>query len=127
MLDTSSQLLSDSTSERPTSAALRAPHSAKMEDSSMPVATSSQASPWVAMPEDTVPISQAPEVASTPTSLPTKTPTGADTDVLPAEVIQLQEEMNMAMGWLITTRASMDAHCRKQVFNFEMAFCQNEA
>ena len=33
----------------------------------------------------------------------------------------------MAMGWLLTTRASMDAHHRKQVSDTEAAFCKNEA
>ena len=45
---------------------------------------------------------------------------------LPAEVIQLQEEMNTAMVQLLTTRVSMDTYCWKQVLYFEMAFCQNE-
>ena len=68
MLDTSTQALGDSTPERLMSAALGASPSARTEDSSMPVATSSQLSLRLAMPEDAVPISQAPKVASTPTS-----------------------------------------------------------
>ena len=31
------------------------------------------------------------------------------------------------MEWLLMTRASIDTHCKKQVLDFEMAFCQNEA
>ena len=61
------------------------------------------------------------------TSPPTMTPSGADMGIPPAKVIQLQKEMNMAMGWLLMTRASIDTHCRKQVSDFKMAFHQNEA
>ena len=68
---------------------------------------------------------QAPEVVCT-TTLPTKT-LGADTSVLPEEVISLQEEMNKVRGCLLTTRSSLDAHGRKQVSDFEMALCHNEA
>ena len=46
---------------------------------------------------------------------------------LPDEVILLQGEMNRAMGHLHMTRVSIDAHCRKHVSDFVMAFHQNEA
>ena len=72
------------------------------------------------MPDNTV-------VTSAPTTPPTKTPSGADTGALPDEVIQLQKEMNLAMGWLLRTRASMDACHQKQVSNTETAFHENEA
>ena len=78
------------------------------------------------MPDDTMPISQTHKVASTPTTLPTKT-TGADRGTLPEEVILLQEEMNRAMGHLLLTRPSVGAHPRKQVLDFKMAIHQNEA
>ena len=55
----------------------------------------------------------------TPTTLPHKTP-GADMGTLP-------EEMSNAMGHLLSTRASIDAHQRKQISDFEMAIYQNEA
>ena len=80
----------------------------------------------VAMPDNTTLIILPPEAACTPTNLPTKTP-GADTGALPTEVILLQEEMNNAMGCLLTTRASVDTHQRKQVSDFKMALHQNEA
>ena len=79
------------------------------------------------MPDDILPIRQAPEVASTPTSPLTKTLSWADMGVIPAKVIHLQKEMNMATGQLLTTRASIDTCHRGQVSDFEMAFCQNEA
>ena len=75
------------------------------------------------MPDNTESIIQPPKVVCTP---PTKTPQ-ADMGALPEEVILLLEEMNNAMGCLLTTRASLDAHQRKQVSDFEMAICQNEA
>ena len=136
MLDTSSQALGDSTPKRLTSVALGAPPSARMEDSSKPVAPSPWASPWAATPDDTMPISQlpslalaseTPEAASIPTILPSKTYTGDNTDVLPNEVLHLQGEMNTAMGWLLTTRASMDICHRKWVSDTKAAFHKNEA
>ena len=42
------------------------------------------------------------------------------------EVLQLQREMNAAMGWLLTTRASMDSHQRSLVSNTKTALHQNE-
>ena len=35
--------------------------------------------------------------------------------------------MNRAMGQLLTTRESIDTHCRKQVSDTKTTFCQNEA
>ena len=90
------------------------------------VATSTQASLQVAIPDDTLPVSQTPEVSSAPTLPPTRTP-GADMGAFPKEVILLQGEMNRAMGHLLPTRASIDTHGRKQVLDFKMAICQNEA
>ena len=60
------------------------------------------------------------------TTLPAKTPE-ANTGALPEEVSLLQEEMNKAMGHLLMTRTSLDTHQQKQVSDFEMALCQNEA
>ena len=97
-----------------------------MEDFSKPVATFTQASSWSAMPDNTKLIFQTPEMVCTLTALPTKM-SGDDIGTLPEEVVSLQEEMNRAMGHLLTTRASMDTHWRKQVLDFEMAICQNEA
>ena len=76
--------------------ALGAPPSARREDSSKPVAISPQASLWVAMPDDTMPfshssclalVSETPKVSSAPTTLPSKTPSGADTGTLSDEVL----------------------------------------
>ena len=127
MLDTSSQASGDSTPKRPTSVTLWAAPSTRVEDSSKPVATSLQASQQAAMPDDTMPISQTPEVASNPTALPTKTPSGADMGTLPDEVILLQGDMNRAMGHLLMTKVSMDTCCRKQVSDTKATFCKNEA
>ena len=131
ILDTSSQESGDSTPKRPTSIALEA----RMEDSSKLVATFPQVSPWVALPDDTKPIGhsspmtlvlEASGVASIPATLPSKTSTGDDIGTLPKEVLHLQGEMNRIMGWLLTTGASMDAHWRKEVSNFQSALHQNE-
>ena len=68
-LDTSSQALGSSTLKRPVSAALGAPLSPRQEDSSKPVDTSSQASPWVVSPDDVEPIDQTLKEICTPTTL----------------------------------------------------------
>ena len=94
-------------------------------NSSKPVATSSQASLWVAMPDITKPNEQTPKVVCTPATPPARTP-GADTGGLPKNVILLQEEMNRTMGCLLMTRSSLDPHWWKQVLDFEMALHQNE-
>ena len=60
------------------------------------------------MPDETTPIGQTPEMASTPTTLPTKTPTGAELDALLDDVILLKGEMNRATGCLLMTRVSID-------------------
>ena len=108
----------------------------RTEDSFKPVATFPQVALWVASPDDTVPIGhlsamtpvpEAPRVASIPVTLPSKKSTGDDIRALPKEVLHLQGEMNRIMGWLLTTRASMDACQRKEVSNFQMALYQNEA
>ena len=129
ILDTSSQEFGDSTPKRPTSEALEA----RMADSSKSVVTSLQVSLWVALPDGIMPIGhsspmtpvlEAPRVASIPA---TKTSTGDDMGTLPKEVLHLQGEINRIMGWLLITRASMDAHQIKEVSDFQMALHQNEA
>ena len=94
-LDTSSQESGSSTLKRLTSMVLGDPSSPTVEGPPKLLDTSSQASLQVALPNVAEPIDQA--------ILPTKTP-GADTGPLPEEVILLQEEMNKAMGHLLTTR-----------------------
>ena len=106
--------------------ALGASSPSKVEGSSKPVATCSQVSLWVAMPDITKPIDQTPEVPCAPITPPAMTP-GADTNALPGNVILLQEEMNRAMGHPLTTMSSLDTRQQKQVSDFEMALHQNEA
>ena len=136
MLDTSNQTLGDSTPKRPTLADLGAPPSAKMKESSRPIATFPQASSGVVLPDETMPIShlypttpvpETPRAASIPATPPSNTSPEDDTGTLPEEVMHLQGEMNRIMGWLLMTRASMDTHWRKEVSNFQMALHQNEA
>ena len=81
---------------------------------------SSNLSPTILVPET-------PEPASIPTAPLSKTANGTDTGALPNEVLHLQGEMNRAIGWLLMTRVSMDAHHRKQVLDTEAAFHQNKA
>ena len=109
LLDTYSHASGDSLPKGPTSPALGVPSPTREEGFSKPVATSSHVSLLVAMPDITEPIILPPKVACTATNPPPKTP-GADMGALPTEVILLQEEMNNAMGHLLTTRTSLDAH-----------------
>ena len=78
------------------------------------------------MPDDTGPIYQTHDIACTPTSPPSRAP-GADTSILPENVIKLQKEMNKAMGCLLMTKSSLDACWRKWVSDFKVALHQNEA
>ena len=43
------------------------------------------------------------------------------------ELLQLQERMNAALEQLLTTRATMDSHCKELELNTEHAVCLNEA
>ena len=70
---------------------------------------------------------ETPKAVNVPTILPSKTSTGDDTGALPSKVLHLQGEMNMAIGQLLMTRASMDACHRKQVSDTKASFCKNEA
>ena len=126
ILNTSNQELEDSTPKSLMSMALEA----RAENSSKLVGTFPQVSPWVALPDNIEPIShsspmtpvlEAPGAASIPATLPSKTSTGDDMGTLPKEVLHLQGEMNRIMGQLLTTRASIDTHWRKEVSDFQMA------
>ena len=45
---------------------------------------------------------------------------------LPDEVLQLKGQMNTALEWLLTTRATMDSHCRELELNAKLAMHMNE-
>ena len=104
-----------------------------------PLATSSQGLQCVAMPDDipsTFPISHSPSpphapktliAASTPSTPQSGTHPRADPGTLSEEVLSLQREMSMAMGQLLTTRASMESCQRRLVSNTKTALHQNEA
>ena len=59
-------------------------------------------------------------------SLPVKTLV-LSASILPGDVVQLQEEVDKALGCLLVTRSSLNHHWRKQVSEFEMALHQNES
>ena len=52
---------------------------------------------------------------------------GPSSEALSLDLTQLQEEANKALGHLLVTRSSIDAHQRKQVSDFGMALHQNES
>ena len=138
--------LSDTTPRRPTSVALGTPPSIRGGDPCgperpvlavpKPVATSQLVSPQADMLDGTVSSShsstatlvlETPEVVSVPTTPSCKRPTGIDMGSLSDEVLWLQGEMNRAMGWLLSIRASIDTCHRKLVSHMETTFHQNEA
>ena len=111
-LDTSGQALGSSTPKRPVSMTLGAPPSLGLEDSVKPVDTSSQASPWVSIPDDAEPDNLTLEEIYDPPSLLVKT-LGPGAATLPRDAIQLQEEANRALACLLVTGCSLDAHWGK--------------
>ena len=92
--------------------ALGAPSSPRAEDFSKALDTSSQVSPPAVMPNDVESTDQTLEEICAPSTLPTKAP-GPHTDALNDNVVQLQKEVNGALGCLLVTRSSLDAHQRK--------------
>ena len=113
-LDTSSQALGISNLKRPASMALGVPSSLGLEDSAKPMETPSQASLGVSIPDDAEPDNQILEEIYDPPSLLVKT-LGPGASILLGDVIQLQKEAKRALGCLLVTRSSLDAHQRKQV------------
>ena len=104
----------------------RSPILSWLEDSTKPMDTSSQVSPWVSIPDDVEPDDETLKEIYAPPSLLVETP-GPGANILPRDVIHLQKEANRALGCLLATRSSLDAHQRKQVMDFEMALHQNES
>ena len=100
---------------------LGAQPSLRLEGSTKPVDTSSQASLQVSVPDDAEPDNPTLEEIS----LPVKS-LGLGAGVLPRDGIQLQEELGKALECLLVTRSSLNAHWRKQVSDFEMALHQNK-
>ena len=133
MLSSSGSVPGHTTLRRPTSAAPGTPPSIRAKDSLglertdsvmlEPIATSSQASLQGSAHDDNInatplswspsltPTSEAHKVVYVPTALQSEIPPGALSD----EIFQLQREMNTAMGWLLTTWATLDAQFRMLV------------
>ena len=102
-----------------------------------PMAIPTQASPWAVMPEDVPIITHISHSPSPPTVL--KLPGVASTFPipqlqatprvdparLPDEVLWLQGQINMALVWLLLTRATMDSCCRELELNTELTMCMN--
>ena len=51
---------------------------------------------------------------------------GANPADLYDEVLQLQGEMNMALEWLLMTKATLNSHQRELAQNTNVTMCQNE-
>ena len=111
-----------STPKRPGSLALATPLLLKLEDSAKPVDTSSQ----VSIPDDAAMDDPTLEEIHASPSPPFKS-LGPSHEAPSLDVTQLQEEANKALGHLLATRSSIDAHWRKQVSDFGVVLCQNES
>ena len=107
-LDTSGQALGCSNPKRPMSLTLGAPPPLMLESSIKPVDTSSQVSLQVSIPDD----AELDNLTLEEISLPVKT-LGLGASILLRDVIQLQEEVGKALGCLMATRSSLNAHHRK--------------
>ena len=104
------------------SLALATPLPLKLVDSAKLVDTSSQVSiPDGAEMDD--PTLEEIHASSPP---PVETP-GPSSEAPSLDVTQYQEEANKALGHLLVTRSSINAHQRKQVSDFGMALHQNES
>ena len=121
VLDTSGLASISSTPKRPGSLALVTPLPIKPEDSVKPVDTSSQ----VSVPDNVEMDDPTLEINASP-SHPVET-LGPSSKGPSLDVTKLQEEANKALGHLLVTRSSIDAHWRKQVLDFEIALHQNES
>ena len=121
-LDTSGQVLGSSTPKRSGSLGLASSLPLKLEDSTKLVDTSCQ----VSIPDDADMNNPTLEEINTSPSHPDGTPVSSG-DAPLLDVIQLQEEVNKAMGCLLAMRSTINTHWRKEVSNFGMALCQNES
>ena len=121
VLDISGLASGSSTPKRPGPLALATTLPLKPENSAKPLDTSSQVSAPddVEMDDPTLE-----EIHATP-SPQVETP-GPSSEAPSFNVTQLQEEANKALGCLLATRSSTDAHWRKQASDFGMSLCQNE-
>ena len=109
VLDTSGLASRSSIPKRPRYLALSTPLPLKLEDSTRLVDTSCQ----VSTPDDVKmndPTLE--EIHASPS--PVKTP-GSSGEAPSLDVTQLQEEANKALGHLLMTRSSINAHWRKEV------------
>ena len=133
---------------KPPSAALGALPSTRAEDplglqgmdSAIPdlMATSSQASTAKVMPEhisSTIWVSHSPSLHAMSKTLDAasispcpqgQVPLRANPTDLPNKVLWLQGEMNVALEWLLTTKATLNSHQRELACNADIATCQNE-
>ena len=122
VLDTSGLASGSYTPKRSVPLALAALLPLKLEDSVKPVDTSSQ----VSVPDDVEMDDPTLEEIHASPSPPVKTP-GPSSEAPSLDVTQLQEEPNKALGHLLATRPSINAHWRKQISDFGVAVHQNES
>ena len=122
VLDTSGLASGSSTPKRPGSLALATPLPLKPEDSVKPVDTSSQ----ISIPDDVEMDDPTLEEIHASPSPPVET-LGLSGEAPSLDVTWLQEEANKALGQLLATRSSIEAHRSKQVSDFGIALCQDES
>ena len=96
------------------------PH--KLGDPSRPVDTSSQMDAL----DDAEMVEASLEEVPTAASPTTKTP-GPSSGAPPTDAGHLQEEAKKALGELLATKSSIDAHRKKLVWELGMSLCQNNS
>ena len=121
-LDTSGPASGSSTPKRLEPMALVTPLPPKWEDLTRLVDTSSQ----VSAPDNAEMENPSLEEIPTTSSLIAGTP-GPNSNAPPLDVAHLQEEANKALGDLLATKSSIDAHQWKLVSNFSMTLWQNKS
>ena len=121
-LDTSGHLSGNSTPKRLDLVVLITPPPTKLGDFPRPVDTSSQ----VSAPDDAEMGDASLEEIPTASSPTAKTP-GPRGGAPPTDTGHLLEEANKALGELLATKSSIDAHQQKLVWELGMALHQNDS
>ena len=121
-LDMSGHVSENSTPKRLNPMVLLTPLPNKLGDLSRPVDTS----PQMSAPDDAEMAAASLEEIPTAPS-PTAETAGPSNGAPPADAVHLIEEANKALGGLLATKSSIDAHQQKLVWELGMNLCQNDS
>ena len=121
MLDMSGHVLGNSTPKRPIPVVVLTPPPHKLRDPSGPVDTSSQ----VSTPDDVEMVEASLE--KVPTISPIAETPGSRSGTPPGDASQLPEKANKALEELLATKASINAHMWKVIWELGMGLRQNDS